>query len=157
MILAVNVLLGENVRNDVFRLIVLREVPTAMTEQGGGSIINVSSIEGLAGAPYLIAYNATKFAVRGMSKTAALELGPAGIRVNSVHPGLIDTGMVREAAGGDDVDLDEVCERVALKRAGRTGDITGLMTFLASDESAYCTGSEFVVDGGATAGHAFVF
>jgi len=135
----------------------MRAVTTAMTEQGSGSIINVSSIEGLAGAPYLIAYNATKFAVRGMSKTAALELGPAGIRVNSVHPGLIDTGMVREAAGGDDVDLDEVCERVALRRAGRTGDITGIMTFLASDESAYCTGSEFVVDGGATAGHAFVF
>jgi 3alpha(or 20beta)-hydroxysteroid dehydrogenase len=135
----------------------MRAVTAAMTEQGGGSIINVSSIEGLAGAPFLIAYNATKFAVRGMSKTAALELGPAGIRVNSVHPGLIDTGMVREAAGGDDVDLDEVCQRVALRRAGRTGDITGIMTFLASDESGYCTGSEFVVDGGATAGHAFVF
>jgi 3alpha(or 20beta)-hydroxysteroid dehydrogenase len=135
----------------------MRAVTRAMTVQGGGSIINVSSIEGLAGAPYLIAYNATKFAVRGMTKTAALELGPAGIRVNSVHPGLIDTGMVREAAGGDDVDLDEVCRRVALRRAGRTADITGIMTFLASDESAYCTGSEFVVDGGATAGHAFVF
>jgi 3alpha(or 20beta)-hydroxysteroid dehydrogenase len=134
----------------------MRAVTTAMTEQGGGSIVNVSSIEGLAGAPFLIAYNATKFAVRGMTKTAALELGPSGIRVNSVHPGLIDTGMVREAAGGD-VDLDDVCQRVALKRAGRTSDITGIMTFLASDESAYCTGSEFVVDGGATAGHAFVF
>jgi 3alpha(or 20beta)-hydroxysteroid dehydrogenase len=135
----------------------MRAVAAAMTEQGGGSIVNVSSIEGLAGAPFLIAYNATKFAVRGMTKTAALELGPAGIRVNSVHPGLIDTGMVREAAGGDEVDLDEICQRVPLKRAGRTGDITGIMTFLASDESAYCTGSEFVVDGGATAGHAFVF
>jgi 3alpha(or 20beta)-hydroxysteroid dehydrogenase len=134
----------------------MRAVVPAMTEQGGGSIVNVSSIEGLAGAPFLVAYNATKFAVRGMTKTAALELGPAGIRVNSVHPGLIDTGMVREAAGaGDDVDFDQVCTRVPLKRAGRTDDVTGVMTFLASDESAYCTGAEFVVDGGATAGHAF--
>jgi 3alpha(or 20beta)-hydroxysteroid dehydrogenase len=135
----------------------MRAVTPAMTEQGGGSIVNVSSIEGLAGAPFLIAYNATKFAVRGMTKTAALELGPSGIRVNSVHPGLIDTGMVREAAGSDEVDLDDVCQRVPLKRAGRTGDVTGIMTFLASDESAYCTGSEFVVDGGATAGHAFTY
>jgi 3alpha(or 20beta)-hydroxysteroid dehydrogenase len=134
----------------------MRAVVPAMTEQGGGSIVNVSSIEGLAGAPFLVAYNATKFAVRGMTKTAALELGPAGIRVNSVHPGLVDTGMVRAAAGGgDDFDLDQVCTRVPLRRAGRTEDVTGIMTFLASDESAYCTGSEFVVDGGATAGHAF--
>jgi 3alpha(or 20beta)-hydroxysteroid dehydrogenase len=135
----------------------MRAVVPAMSEQGGGSIVNVSSIEGLAGAPFLIAYNATKFAVRGMTKTAALELGPDGIRVNSVHPGLIDTGMVREAAGTDDFDFDQVCSRVPLRRAGRTDDITGIMTFLASDESAYCTGAEFVVDGGATAGHAFTF
>jgi 3alpha(or 20beta)-hydroxysteroid dehydrogenase len=141
--------------NQVGTFLGIRAVTPAMTAQGRGSIINVSSIEGLAGAPFLIAYNATKFAVRGMTKTAALELGPAGIRVNSVHPGLIDTAMVRAAADQADFDFDKVCKRVALKRAGRPDDITGIMTFLASDESAYATGSEFVVDGGATAGHAF--
>ncbi|HEX2174869.1 MAG TPA: glucose 1-dehydrogenase [Nocardioidaceae bacterium] len=133
----------------------MRTVASVMTAQGGGSIVNVSSIEGLAGAPFLIAYNSTKFAIRGMTKTAALELGASGIRVNSVHPGLIDTGMTRAAAGGDGADLDRACRRLPTKRAGRPDDVTGIMTFLASDESVYCTGSEFVVDGGATAGHAF--
>jgi 3alpha(or 20beta)-hydroxysteroid dehydrogenase len=133
----------------------MRTVAPVMTAQGGGSIVNVSSIEGLAGAPFLIAYNSTKFAIRGMTKTAALELGTSGIRVNSVHPGLIDTGMTRAAAGGDGADLDRACRRLPAKRAGRPDDVTGIMTFLASDESAYCTGAEFVVDGGATAGHAF--
>ena len=133
----------------------IRAVAPVMKQQGGGSVVNVSSIEGLAGAPFLIAYNATKFAIRGMTKSAALELGPSGIRVNSVHPGLIATDMTIQAAGGDPADLERACRRVPLKRAGRTDDITGIMTFLASDESAYCTGAEFLVEGGATAGHAF--
>src|SRR3990170_102608 len=135
----------------------MRTVAPVMERQGGGSIVNVSSIEGLAGAPFLVAYNATKFAVRGMTKTAALELGPSGIRVNSVHPGLIDTGMTRAAVGGDGADLEKACRSLPVKRAGQPEDITGVMTFLASEESAYCTGSEFVVDGGATAGHAFTY
>jgi 3alpha(or 20beta)-hydroxysteroid dehydrogenase len=135
----------------------IRAVAPVMKQQGGGSVVNVSSIEGLAGAPFLIAYNATKFAIRGMTKTAALELGPSGIRVNSVHPGLIATEMTIQAAGGDPADLERVCKRVPLKRAGQTDDITGIMTFLAGDESAYCTGAEFLVEGGATAGHAFTF
>jgi 3alpha(or 20beta)-hydroxysteroid dehydrogenase len=134
----------------------IRAVATAMTEGGGGSIVNVSSIEGLAGAPFLIAYNATKFAIRGMTKTAALELGRSGIRVNSVHPGLIETDMTR-AAAGDAANLQAACTSLPVRRAGRPDDITGVMTFLASDESAYCTGAEFVVDGGATAGHAFTY
>ncbi|MDQ4086350.1 MAG: glucose 1-dehydrogenase [Actinomycetota bacterium] len=135
----------------------IRAVAPVMAGQGGGSIVNVSSIEGLAGAPFLIAYNATKFAIRGMTKTAALELGSSRVRVNSVHPGLIDTGMTRAVAGGDGADLEKACRRLPVRRAGRPEDITGIMTFLASDESAYCTGSEFVVDGGATAGHAFAY
>lgn len=135
----------------------IRAVTGTMTQQGAGSIVNISSIEGLAGAPFLVAYNASKFAVRGMSKTAALELASSGIRVNSVHPGMIDTGMIREAAGDIDVDMDRVAGRIPLGRVGEAGDIAGLLTFLASDESAYCTGSEFVADGGATSGHAFVF
>jgi 3alpha(or 20beta)-hydroxysteroid dehydrogenase len=135
----------------------MRTVAPVMERQGGGSIVNVSSIEGLAGAPFLVAYNATKFAIRGMTKTAALELGPSGIRVNSVHPGLIDTSMTRSAVGDDAAGLEKACRRLPVKRAGQPDDITGVMTFLASDESAYCTGSEFVVDGGATAGHAFTY
>lgn len=143
--------------NQVGTFLGIRAVTRTMSEQGSGSIVNISSIEGLAGAPFLIAYNASKFAVRGMSKTAALELGSSGVRVNSVHPGMIDTGMVREAAGDVDLDVERIGQRIPLRRVGETDDITGLLTFLASDESAYCTGSEFVADGGATSGHAFVF
>lgn len=135
----------------------MRAVAPTMTGRGSGSIVNISSIEGLAGAPFVMAYNATKFAVRGMTKTAALEFGPSGVRVNSVHPGMIDTDMVHEVAGATKIDMERVGQRVPLRRVGRTADITGILTFLASDESAYCNGSEFAVDGGATSGHAFVF
>lgn len=72
----------------------MRTVAPVMIENGGGSIVNSSSIEGLGGMPTLVADTGTKFAIRGMTKAAALELGPKGIRVNSVHPGLIDTGMI---------------------------------------------------------------
>ena len=125
-----------------------------MERAGGGSIVNVSSVEGLAGMPFLIAYTASKFAIRGMTKVAALELGSKGIRVNSVHPGMIDTRMVRDAAGGAEIDLSPVGKKVALGRVGRPEEIADLVVFLASNESSYCTGAEFVADGGATATHA---
>ncbi|MEW2504966.1 glucose 1-dehydrogenase [Amycolatopsis sp. CA-161197] len=131
----------------------MRSVVEPMTGAGGGSIVNVSSVEGLAGMPFLVAYTASKFAIRGMTKVAALELGAHGIRVNSVHPGMIDTKMVSEAAGAD-VDVSWVGKKVALGRVGRADEIAPLLVFLASDESSYCTGSEFVADGGATATHA---
>jgi 3alpha(or 20beta)-hydroxysteroid dehydrogenase len=89
-----------------------------------------------------------------MTKVAALELGPDGIRVNSVHPGMIDTPMISDALGGAQVDLSPMAKRLALRRVGRAGDIADLVLFLASDESGYCTGAEFVADGGATATHA---
>ncbi len=135
----------------------MRAVVPAMTEGGGGSIVNVSSIEGLGGMPLLIAYTASKFAIRGMTKVAAMELGEKGIRVNSVHPGMIDTDMVRGIFGSraDTVDLSPIGRRVALRRLGRPAEIANLVVFLASDESSYCTGAEFVADGGATATHAF--
>lgn len=125
-----------------------------MTGAGGGSIVNVSSVEGLAGMPFLVAYTASKFAIRGMTKVAALELGAKNIRVNSVHPGAIDTPMVAAAAGGQKVDMSWVGKKVALGRVGQPEDIAKLVLFLASDESSYCTGAEFVADGGATATHA---
>ena len=135
----------------------MRAVVPTMTDGGRGSIVNVSSIEGLGGMPLMIAYAASKFAIRGMTKVAAMELGEKGIRVNSVHPGMIDTDMVRGifGAAADTVDLSPVGRRVALKRLGRPEEIANLVVFLASDESSYCTGGEFVADGGATATHAF--
>ena len=121
---------------------------------GGGSIVNVSSVEGVAGMPYVVAYTASKFAIRGMTKVAALELGPRGIRVNSVHPGMIDTKMVQDAIGGHEVDVTPVTRKLALQRVGRPEEIAELVLFLASDRSSYSTGSEFIADGGSLATHA---
>jgi 3alpha(or 20beta)-hydroxysteroid dehydrogenase len=132
----------------------MRAVIPAMTSAGGGSIVNVSSVEGLAGMPYTVAYAASKFAIRGMTKVAALELGPRNIRVNSVHPGMIDTKMVQDAIGGHEVDLSPVTRKLALRRVGRADEIAQLVLFLASDLSSYSTGAEFVADGGSTATHA---
>ena len=139
--------------NQIGAFLGMRSVVEPMAGAGGGSIVNVSSVEGLAGMPFLVAYTATKFAIRGMTKVAALELGARGIRVNSVHPGMIDTKMVSDAAGAD-VDVSWVGKKVALGRVGRADEIAPLLVFLGSDESSYCTGGEFVADGGATATHA---
>jgi 3alpha(or 20beta)-hydroxysteroid dehydrogenase len=131
-----------------------RTVAPVMAENGGGSIVNASSIEGLGGMALLSAYTSSKFAVRGFTKAAALELGPKGIRVNSVHPGMIDTGMTRDL-GVDDEAMKFGASRVALKRVGYPEDIAPLYVYLASDESSFVTGAEFAIDGGATATHAF--
>lgn len=140
--------------NQVGTFLGMRAVIPGMIAAGGGSIVNTSSIEGLAAAPLLVAYTASKFAIRGMTKVAALELGDKGIRVNSVHPGMIDTQMLPTALGGIQVDLTRIGRRVPLRRVGRAEEIASLLVFLASDESSYCTGAEFTADGGATAGHA---
>jgi 3alpha(or 20beta)-hydroxysteroid dehydrogenase len=126
----------------------------ARVMRAGGSIVNLSSVEGLAGMPYTIAYAASKFAIRGMTKVAALELGPKGIRVNSVHPGMIDTKMVQDAIGGHEIDVSPVTKKLAIQRQGRPEEIAQLVLFLASDRSSYSTGAEFVADGGSTATHA---
>lgn len=130
----------------------MRAVASAMRESGGGSIVNISSNAGLEGVEGAIGYVASKWAVRGMTKTAALELGSAGIRVNSVHPGGIDTPML----GGPELghlDKDAPFAAQPIPRIGRAEEIARLVLFLASDESSYCTGGEFAADGGRMAGH----
>ena len=141
--------------NQVGTFLGMRAVSKPMMAAGKGSIVNISSIEGLAGMPYLTAYTSTKFAIRGMTKVAALELGPHGIRVNSVHPGMIETDMVKDAAGGHDIDLSPAAKRIALRRMGQSEDIAEVVLFLACDRSSYVTGAELAADGGATATHAF--
>ncbi|MBN9618538.1 MAG: glucose 1-dehydrogenase [Actinobacteria bacterium] len=141
--------------NQVGTFLGMKTVAKPMIAAGSGSIVNISSVEGLAGMPYLTAYTSTKFAIRGMTKVAALELGPLGIRVNSVHPGMIETDMVKDAAGGHDVDLSPAAKRIPLRRMGQAEDIAEVVLFLASERSAYVTGAELAADGGATATHAF--
>ncbi len=135
--------------NQVGTFLGMKHVAKAMEASGGGSIVNISSIGGLRGIPFATAYVATKFAVRGMTKTAAMELGKRGIRVNSVHPGGVATDMT--AAVGDD-GTSRFYQRLPISRIGTPDDIANLVLFLASDESSYCTGQEFVIDGGSNAG-----
>jgi 3alpha(or 20beta)-hydroxysteroid dehydrogenase len=123
----------------------LKSAAPLMLRSGGGSIVNVSSTAGLQGIPNAIAYVGTKWAVRGMTKTAALELASCNIRVNSVHPGLIDTPMLNSRARDD---LERRAALIPLKRMGTVDDVTNLVLFLLSDESAYMTGAEISVDGG---------
>jgi 3alpha(or 20beta)-hydroxysteroid dehydrogenase len=142
--------------NQVGCLLGMKSVIPAMAQAGGGSIINVSSTSGMEGAMGLVAYVSTKFAIRGMTKTAALELGRVGIRVNSLHPGGIDTPM-GDGSMEDfkDFDTQGFFETLPLGRIGRPDEMAQLALFLASDESSYCTGSEFVADGGMLAGASF--
>ncbi|MER3453373.1 MAG: 3-alpha-hydroxysteroid dehydrogenase [Acidimicrobiia bacterium] len=128
----------------------IRAAIAPMREAGGGSIINISSIDGLGSKNGLVSYTASKFAIRGMTKTAALELGRYGIRVNSIHPGGIDTPMGNPV--GDAALVAPVYARLPIPRIGRPEEVAYMALFLASDESSYCTGAEFVVDGGWTCG-----
>lgn len=117
-----------------------------------GAITLVSSVNGLIGASGASAYVTSKFAVRGLAKVAALELGPDGIRVNSVHPGAIDTAMIAPSAfGGNDV-RPRLGAGVPAGRVGTPEDVAELVCWLSSDAASYCTGAEFVIDGGMTAG-----
>ncbi|MCO1579236.1 glucose 1-dehydrogenase [Crossiella sp. SN42] len=141
--------------NQVGCFLGMRSVIPVMTGARRGSIVNLSSVEGLAGMPTLSAYTATKFAIRGMTKVAALELAAQGVRVNSVHPGAMDTSMAGEALGGIELDRGAMGKLVPMKRIGQPAEVANVVLFLASDESSYCTGGEFAADGGATATHAF--
>lgn len=120
----------------------MRAVAPAMKARKAGSIINISSIAGLTSAK-AHAYCATKWAVRGMSKSAAVELGPHNIRVNSVHPGFIDTPML----DGHGVPREQLVAKVPMGRTADVIEVARLVLFLASEDASYCSGHEFVVDG----------
>jgi 3alpha(or 20beta)-hydroxysteroid dehydrogenase len=125
----------------------IKAVTPSMARAGGGSIVNISSTAGLTGLPYLGAYVASKWAVRGLTKSAAIDLGSKGIRVNSVHPGGIDTPMIE----GTDRDAPYY-KRLPVPRMGSPDEAARAVLFLASDDASYTTGAELTVDGGATAG-----
>jgi 3alpha(or 20beta)-hydroxysteroid dehydrogenase len=125
----------------------MKLVVPLMERSGGGSIVNISSVAGLRGSPGAIAYSATKWALRGMTKAAAVDLAPRKIRVNSVHPGPIDTEMLSVRSAEQN---RERLTRVPMGRMGTAEEVAKLVLFLLSDESSYMTGAEIAIDGGAT-------
>ena len=124
----------------------MRAVVAALKRNGGGAIVNMSSTVALRSAPNSIAYTASKWAVRGMTKAAALELVDSGIRVNSVHPGPIDTPMLHVRSPAENL---RRAQQIPMKRLGTKEEIASLVLFLLSDDSRYMTGSEVAMDGGA--------
>ena len=131
--------------NQVSVFLGMKYVLSSMRRAESGSIINISSISGLQGNDDSIAYSASKFAVRGMTKSAAIELAKEGIRVNSVHPGITETPMVRKSR------VSKLAKTIPLQRTARPEEVSELVVYLASGESSYVTGAEFVIDGGLSA------
>ncbi|WP_034471955.1 glucose 1-dehydrogenase [Afipia sp. P52-10] len=126
----------------------MKAVVPAMERTGGGSIVNISSGAGLRGSPQAFAYSATKWALRGMTKSAAIDLARHKIRVNSVHPGPIDTEMLNVRTPEQNAAR---VKAVPMKRQGTADEVAHLVLFLLSDESGYITGAEVAIDGGITA------
>lgn len=129
----------------------MKAVLPAMKAAGGGSIVNLSSAAGMEGVAGNSAYCASKFAVRGMTKVAAIEFGRYNIRVNSVHPGGIDTDMVKNPAFSEE-EAAATYKSLPISRVGRPEEVAELVLFLACEQSSYSTGSEFIIDGGLLAG-----
>ncbi len=141
----------------------LKYVIPVMRERGGGSIVITSSTAGIGGTAGLSAYVTSKHAVIGLMRTAALECAPLGIRVNTVNPAPIETRMMRSleemrvaAADSSEVTVQQAkrasAARIPLQRYGNPEEVAKLMLFLASDESSFCTGGVYMVDGGRSAG-----
>ncbi|MGO3402840.1 MAG: glucose 1-dehydrogenase [Staphylococcus equorum] len=133
--------------NQVSVFLGMKSVASTMKEQQHGSIINISSMNGLVGGA--IGYTDTKFAVRGMTKAASSDLSPYNIRVNSVHPGVIQTPMIEQEGVKEAV--EEFAKTIPMRRIALTEEVSNMVIFLASDDASYSTGSEFVIDGGLTA------
>ena len=129
----------------------MREIVPAMRGRGGGSIVNISSVAGLVGVPGAIAYVAAKFAVTGMTKTAAMDLAPFGIRVNAVHPGVVATPMTSRAVEAGFGRPEDWVAHLPIPRPAAPEEIAEVIAFLASDAASFCTGGSFPADGGATA------
>jgi 3alpha(or 20beta)-hydroxysteroid dehydrogenase len=129
----------------------MRSVAPAMTERRAGSIVNMSSVAGLTGPPYLSAYAASKWAVRGISKVAAKELAQFSVRVNSLHPGQIDTDMNTRQREKTPELIDKLIRGIPLRRIGTPQEVAQAIAYLASDDSVYITGAELAIDGGTTA------
>jgi 3alpha(or 20beta)-hydroxysteroid dehydrogenase len=130
----------------------VRAVVPAMSAAGGGAIVNISSIDGLAGVAHLSSYVAAKFGVTGLTRSLAMELGERNIRVNSVHPGITETRPVLSANAVYQDRMAKAIARQPLRRRGKPRDIANAVLFFACDESSYCTGTSLVVDGGHLAG-----
>jgi 3alpha(or 20beta)-hydroxysteroid dehydrogenase len=126
----------------------MKAVVEPITRAGGGSIVNISSGAGLRGSPQAFAYSATKWALRGMTKSAAMDLAKNKIRVNSVHPGPIETDMINWRTSEENA---KRLKMVPMRRNGTVDEIARLVLFLLSDESSYITGAEVAIDGGITA------
>jgi 3alpha(or 20beta)-hydroxysteroid dehydrogenase len=134
--------------NQVGVFLGMRTIAPLMTQRGSGSIINLSSVAGRMGSPYLTAYAASKWAVRGMTKCVAKELAAAGVRVNSLHPGQIDTDMHARQRERTPELIDKLVAGIPMRRIGDPLEVAEAAVFLAADESRYVTGSELVIDGG---------
>jgi 3alpha(or 20beta)-hydroxysteroid dehydrogenase len=126
----------------------------SMIRAGGGSIVNISSISGLGGFAGGGAYSASKWAIRGLTKSAAGDLAPFGIRVNAVEPGITDTPMIRDRGTPPEAVVERNKTRLLLQRMAQPAEIAAVVVFLASDRSSYVTGADFVVDGGWSTGNA---
>jgi len=129
----------------------IKAVAPGMIARGKGSIVNISSVDGMKGANGLAAYASSKWGVRGLTKVAAMELGHRGVRVNSVHPGGVDTAMTNYE-GTPREQVSERFQHIPLQRIGGPEEVARATLFLASDDSSYMAGAELVVDGGMTTG-----
>lgn len=139
--------------NQVGVFLGLRVCLPRIREAGGGTVVNTASVDGLAGMAYLGSYVSSKFAVRGLTRVAALEAAPS-VRVNCICPGGVQTPMVTELMPLD-ADPDAGYSGIPLKRVGTAHEVAKAALFLTSDDSSYCTGADFVLDGGALAGIRF--